>query len=226
MKVYHDKEKTKEIEKKIFDEWGRREKKWAEKGYNVSDCTYCEMKCYLRRTGEKQKITKRNIGFLVFGIIAEQIVMAIYPKEQKQFEANLNETVWGHLDVFEKFEFPLEGKATAKRIFKRGQLPVNWVMQLINYITMTSSKKGWLVILNIFSRQISAWCVELTEEEKLMQIEVLMDKVSRFDYAIKNEDYSNLQISPKEYGLCSFKHVCPRKSECKAKSKENNQNGS
>jgi len=221
MRVYYDKVKTKEVEEKIIAKWGDRDRKhWAERGYNVSEVTYCEMKCYSQRTGQEPRYTKESIGFLVFGIVSEDIVMAIFPEDQRQYEGNLNELIWGHMDVYEDFTYPIEGKATAKRIFKREHLPVNWVMQLLNYITMGRSLKGWLLILDIFTRQLSAWCVELTSEEKLMQIEVLMSKVERFDYAIKHKDCSGLEISPDNYKLCNFKHTCEKRAECKIRYRE------
>lgn len=215
IRIYYDKVKTKEIEDKIIEKWGNKEKRWSERGYNVSEVTYCELKCFCQRTGQKPRYTKESIGYLVFGIVAEEVVMAIYPEDQRQYEGNLNEIVWGHMDVYEEFQYPIEGKATAKRIYKREHLPVNWVMQLINYITMSGGHKGWLLILDIYTRQISAWCIELPKEEKLMQIEVVMDKVSRFDEAIQNEDCSNLKITPEEHKLCNFKHSCPKRVECK-----------
>lgn len=218
IRIFYDKDKTKEVEKLILEKWGERDPKhWSERGYNVSEVTYCEVKCFCRRIGQEARYTKESIGFLVFGIIAEEIVMAIYPDDQKQHESNLNGLIWGHMDVYEDFENPIEGKATAKRIVKRDQLPKNWVMQLINYITMSKSNKGWLYILSIFTRQLSAWCVQLTPDEKLMQIQVLMNKVNKFDKAIKDNDPSDLNVSPEEYSLCNFKHTCPRRAECKAK---------
>lgn len=221
MKVFYDKNKTKEVEERILDKWGKRDRKsWADRGFNVSEVTYCEVKCYCRRTGQEQRYTKESIGFLVFGIVSENVVMGIYPEDQRQHEANLNEIVWGHMDVYEDFKYPIEGKATAKRIYKREHLPKNWVMQLINYITMSRSNKGWLFILDIFTRQLSAWCVELTSDEKLMQIEVLMNKVSKLSNSIESEDYSELNITPEEYGLCNFKHTCPKRGECKIEAKK------
>ncbi|MBU0847339.1 hypothetical protein KKH23_09175 [Patescibacteria group bacterium] len=220
IKIFYDRDKTHEVNDKIWQRWSGREKKWAEHGYNVSECSGCELKCFCNRTGMEQKITRKSIGFLVFGIIAETIVMEIYPEDQRQCEANLNEIVWGHMDAYENLTYPIEGKATAKRIFKAKDLPVVWVMQLINYITMSKSNKGWLYILDIFTRTFSAFCVELTSNEKLQQIEELMDKVSRFDKAIQTKDPSNLRINPEQHELCNYKGTCPRRQECKEKYKE------
>lgn len=220
IRVYYDKEKTKEVNDRIWEVWGNRKKKWAEHGYNVSECSGCELKCFCNRTGQEQKVTRKGIGFLVFGIIAETIIMEIYPEEQRQYEANLNELVWGHMDAYEDLTYPIEGKASAKQIFKAKDLPVSWVMQLINYITMGKSNKGWLYILNIFTRQLSAFCVELSSDVKLQQIEELMDKVSRFDKSIETDNSSILTISPEEYELCNYKSTCPRRLECREKHKK------
>jgi len=219
IQVYYDKEKTKEVEEKLWARYGGKEKDWAKTGYHVSECTYCEMKCFNRRIGLKQKVTKRAIGFLIFGIVTENIVMSIYPDEQCQCEAKLADFVVGHLDAFEDFEYPIEGKATAKRIFKRDQIPVYWIMQLINYIVMTDKNKGWLYILDIWTRTFSAWAVELSEEAKRMQIVVLMDKVNRFNKAIPTKDPSELTIAPEEFEMCLYKHDCSKVVECRRKHK-------
>jgi len=220
IRIYYDKIKTKEINDKIWEIWGGQKKKWAEHGYNVSECSGCELKCFCNRTGIEQKVTRQGIGFLVFGIVSETIVMEMYPEPQRQFEANLNGLIWGHMDAYEDFTYPIEGKATAKRIFKAEHLPVVWVMQLVNYITMSKSHKGWLYILDIFTRTFSAFCIELTNIEKLQQIEELMDKVSRFDKAIKTGDTFNLRINPEQHEFCFYKKECPRRKECKEKHKE------
>lgn len=219
IKIYHDKEKTKEVEDKLIEKYARNDKVWSKTGYNVSECTGCELKCFCRRTGIEETYTKQSIGFLVFGIVSESIVMGIYPKSECQYETNLSNLVTGHLDVFENLQHPIEGKATAKRIFKREHLPQVWVMQLINYLTMTGATKGWLYILDIFTRTFSAWCVEIGEEERLMQIEVLMNKVSRFNKAIPANDPTELTVSPKEYSLCHFKRKCPKRIQCKKAAK-------
>lgn len=220
MKVYYDKLKTQEVNDKIWTKWGNREKDWAISGYNVSECSNCEVKCYCGRIGMKQTVTRQSIGFLVFGIISEFIVMSIYPQEQCQVPLNLNELIFGHLDAYEDMKYPIEGKATAKRIFKANDVPINWIMQLTNYITMSETHKGWLYILDIFSRTLSAFCIEMTKEDKLDQIQVLMEKVSRFNKSILGKDPFVLNVTAEDYSSCFFKKECPRRDECKRLNKE------
>lgn len=220
MKIYYDGEKTKEVNDKIWEKYGNQEKKWAEHGYNVSELSGCELKCFCNRTGIVQKHSQKDVGFLVFGIVAETIVMGIYPEDERQCEGNLNELVWGHMDAFEKHMFPIEGKATAKRIFKGSDIPEVWVRQLSYYMTMVGAKKGWLYLLDIFTRQLSAFCVEMTPDDHLNVIETTMDKVGRFDKARQTKDTTDLTINSKEYELCSYKNECVRRLECKIKAKE------
>jgi len=220
MRLFYDKVKTKEVEEKIWQKYSNDKKEWSEKGYNCSELSGCEVKCYNNRTGMEQQHTKKNIGFLVFGIISEQIVMSIYPEDQRQCEANLNELVWGHMDAFEDHAYPIEGKATAKRIFKREQMPIIWIMQLMNYMVMTNADKGWLYILDIFTRTFSAWCLELTSDDRIHQSIILMRSVERIDWARKHKDCSYLIIKPEEYSLCSYKKTCERRRECRDKSKK------
>ncbi len=220
MKIYYDAAKTKEIEQKLIERYGENKKEWAENGYNVSELSNCEAKCFNRRTGVEQRISKQGIGFLIFGIIAEQVICEVYPVEQRQYEINFFERIYGHMDVYENFMYPLEGKATAKQIFKAIDLPVYWVMQLVNYIAMSKGNRGWLVILGLFTRNLAAFCVELSSEDKLNQIEANMNKIGRLDNAIATKDASALNINPEEYELCHYKHSCSRKSECRDKFKE------
>lgn len=217
MKLYYDAEKTKEVNEKLWHKYGDMKKQWAEKGYNVSEVSGCEVRCYCNRTGVEQRHTQGDVGFLVFGIVSEQVVMSIYPEETRQYEANLNELVWGHLDAFEELKYPVEGKATAKRIFKAADIPTVWRTQLLNYVVMVGASKGWFFILDIFTRHFSVFCMEITKDDQLLQIQVVMDKVSKFDKSIASKDPSILSIMPEEYALCGYKHSCPRRVECKEK---------
>lgn len=224
MRIFFDKEKTASINNRLWERYGSREKIWNQSGYHVSECSNCEVKCFNNRIGLKQIPSRKTIGFLIFGIISEQVVMSICPEEQNQYPCDLNQQIFGHFDSYENFTNVLEAKATAKRIFKAKDIPVYWVVQLVNYITMSKSLKGWFIFLSIFTRTFSAFCIELEPSEKLMQIEVLMDKVKRFDYAILHKDTSHLTIDPSQYDLCQFKKKCSRRQECKEKYNKHKKN--
>jgi len=120
MEIFYDREKTAEINEKLWQKWGLREKKWSTIGYNCSEVTYCEFKTYNRRTGlTPQPPSRQSVGYLIFGIISEQIVMSIYPKDERQYKLDLNNIIFGHADACENKEYVIEGKASAKRLIKK-----------------------------------------------------------------------------------------------------------
>jgi len=221
MELFYDKEKTQILNDKIWERWNKDRKHFTEHGFNISEITYCPMKSFCQRTGLKQKPTRQTIGYLVFGIVAQKIIQWLYPKEQTEYKAEVEGgLITGHLDIFEDHEFPLEIKATAKTIRGKSDLPLRWVLQLLNYMSMTNSAKGWIVFMNLWNRQISCYCLKTSSEERLAQLMILMGRVTKLDYAIKNNDYTKLEITPEEYELCGYKRCCHRRQECSKKHKE------
>jgi len=214
IRIYYDKEKASELESKLFEKWGKDRKDWSMHGYHISDLSYCPLRTYCRKTGIKQKITKKSLAFMIFGIIGEQVISSIFPPNQRQYKVDVNNLVFGTLDIFENHETPIECKISAKRIFKKEQLPERWCKQLMNYLVLVGKNRGWLLILNIFSRNFTTWSFEMDSGERLMQLEVLMHKITKFDNAIKNKNPDLLDIDPTEYSECGYKSGCPRKTEC------------
>lgn len=229
MKIYYDKKKSAEIEKKLFDKWSKpfqvrkyrvqREKRVAKRGseYHISDAIGCEVKCFCRLKRLKRSFTKRSVGLMLFGIVAQKLVQWLYPEEQSEYEAGITDVVVGHLDVFEDELYPIEIKASRRRIFRRNQLPQRWVEQLASYMALTSSKKGWVVILNVFSCQVACFCVEMTEKDILGQLVVISGNVAKRRRAVNLDRPTMLIPSGEEYEYCFYKQTCPRRIDCREK---------
>jgi len=162
IRFYYDKDKSKELETKLYEHYSNQPRG---NELHVYDVVYCPMKAYNRLTGITQKPTKQVIGYLVFGIVAQKIVQALFPKEQCEYETTIEDLIYGHIDIYEMLTYPLEVKATRKRIFKRDQVPEGWILQLMTYMATRKAEKGWIVILNVFTNQISCFCCEMTEYE-------------------------------------------------------------
>lgn len=211
MRFFYDKDKSAEIEQRLIDRWDERQRQTTRGDeFHVYDVVYCSMKAYNRMTGVEKKFTKKSVGILVFGIIGGQILAECYPEDQREYTTDLQELVFGHVDVFEDFTFPLEGKVSRKRIFKRVDVPPKWVEQLMCYMAMTGSKKGWLVIINVFSVQISAFCLEMTSEDLISQLVVMSAKTNKIQQAVKNKDPFLLEIAVDECSNCGYKKKCVR----------------
>lgn len=216
MRLYYDAEKTKEINEKIYKKWCEtKHKRTHELPFHISDLVNCEMKFYCRFLGLKEKITRKSIGMMVFGIIGQQIIQMLYPKEEREYETKLENLIYGHIDVYENKKFPLEVKATRKRVYKKIKIPDKWIKQLMAYLALEGKTKGWLIFLNVFTNQISAFALELTKEELINYRTYLIFKSYKFLNSIKKKDFSELDISPEDYENCGYKHECPKKEECK-----------
>ena len=215
MRIYYDSEKTKELNEKIIKKFGKeRQKRTSDFPIHVSDLIGCEMKFYCRMMGLEESHTHKSIGMMVFGIIGQGIVQQLFPKNECEYETKLENFVFGHIDVYEKKKFPLEIKATRKRVYKKRNIPERWIKQLMAYMSMEHKRKGWLIFLNVFTSQVSAFCIEMTDDELLAYNMFLLGKAYKFKNAIENKSCDELEVSPDQYEYCEYKHTCPRREEC------------
>lgn len=230
MEIFYDKDKSAEIEQKLIDKWSRwedekkryrirRDERVAKRGkeFHVSDVVSCPLQTYCRMKNFERKFTKSNVGLMLFGIVAQKLIQWLYTEEECEHEAWIPDVAIGHIDIFEEGKHPLEIKASRKRIFKRSQLPQKWVEQIVCYMAMTSSEIGWLIILNIFSCQVSCFCVKMTKEDILGQLVAISTTVNDRRRAVNLERPTMLRPDAEQYEWCYYKHVCPRRIECKQK---------
>jgi len=229
MKVFFDKQKSEELTRRIEAKFAE---EYVHRGneLHVSDLTACLMKPVCRLIGFEREKPKASVGLMVFGIIAENVIAWTYPADVLQFKSSMNilkdeDDIFGHIDIYEEKKFPLEVKGTRKRIFKTNDLPVNWVEQLVSYMSMQGADKGWLVILNILSCQLMAFRIEMTQQDRL---DWLITLTNRRNVVVKMaEEISkgvisqfSFEIKPQDYSMCGYKKNCPRREECKRKAKE------
>jgi len=231
MKIYLDERKTDELRKKLVDKWEQislygdphreyiiREESHARGDeYHVSDLIMCPMKKICQVSGLPRSVAKRAITMMLSGIVAQKLIQWLYTLKESEYEALIVGVAVGHVDVFESFMYPLEAKFSRKKILKREDLPQYWCRQLVSYISMVDKEKGWIIVINIFTSDIMAWCIEMNEEERSSQRKAITEAVKTLNYAINTKDYLKLFIHPSEYDFCQYRYVCPRRGECKAR---------
>ena len=227
MKLYYDSEKANKLQNMIYDEWDstknevdpthrveyHNEKRGKE--CHISDVIYCPMKRFCRTINCEEKITRQSVGMMLFGIVAQKILQWMFPEEQCEYNSVISNIVEGHIDVFEELEYPLEIKASRKKIYGKEQLPKEWMRQLISYLAMEGKHKGWIIILNVVNMELSAWCIELTNDEIFNQLIDITNTVNIQEKAIIEKNYGLLSIHPSEFTYCSYRYSCPRRMECK-----------
>jgi len=225
MQIFYDKEKSMELMERIQNKFGDENRYERGTDIHVSDLCYCLMKTYCRLNGIERKQTKANIGTMVFGIIAETILAWTYPKDMLQYKSHMpmtseEEDVFGHIDIFEQFKHPLEVKASRKQVFMASQVPIQWIEQLVSYMAMEGCNIGWIVIFNIFSTQIIAFKIVLSQQEIMDWLVILSVRRVQIMKAIKEKNPNGIPIKADEYGLCDYRFKCPRGEECYRKSRE------
>jgi hypothetical protein len=235
LKIYYDKEKTKALQDLLEEKWEdiarygdphkryrvREKRNVRGRERHVSDVLYCSLKYICRLLGiPKKKESQTAIGNMLFGIVAQKLIQWIYPPEYSEYEALIYDIVIGHVDVFEELKYPIEIKASRKKVLKREDLPQKWLEQLVTYMSILSAPKGWIAILNIFTSTLMVWCVELTDTEMLTQLIDICNTVQLIQEAEETKNYDKIPIHPSEYKWCRYKKGCPRREECKRRQRK------
>ena len=231
MKIYYDTKKTNELNDALVEKWheinekggdthGMEEHESTPHGYeyHVSTVIYCPMKYICGRMGFERKITRESIGVMFFGIVAQKLIQWLYPPDEREYESR-NEVILGHIDVYEKKLWPMEIKASRKRILNAGDLPTAWIDQLQSYMAMENARIGWIVIANPITCMISAFCVDMGWYDVQDTLDDIYDRVNHLNtlfHMITKEDpdWSIARIHPEEYRFCDFKKECPNRREC------------
>jgi len=227
MKIYYDKDKSAEIERKLWEKWDERNRSRDEyepithsetphgSEYHVSDAIYCPMKKICQDLGFPREFTKQGIGTMLVGIVAQKLIQWLYPPSEREVVALMSNLVQGHIDIYEQLRYVIEIKFSRKRIYRRDDVPDIWINQVCSYMAMKSSYKGWIIIVNLISCQVSAFCIELYNSDILDILLALTNSVIHMDYLKNTQKYDEAQIHPEEYTGCAYKNKCPQKDRCK-----------
>jgi hypothetical protein len=229
LRIFFDAKKTKELQDALVDKWfeisqyggdlihGMEEHESIPHGeeYHVYSVIYCPMKYICKQLGYKRKFTRTSIGVMFIGIVAQKLIQWLYPPKEREYESVLPNAVVGHLDVYEKLRNPIEIKASRKRVFRPEHLPDKWVDQETIYIAMENARIGWIVVVNVVSCHITAFCVDMTYEDVKYAKNEIYHRIDHLDELRRTKDYKKANINPDEYLYCDFKTTCPEKSRCK-----------
>lgn len=221
MKIFYDSKKSMELMRRIEDKFGAKSRKTSRgQEMHVSDLTGCQMKPYNRMIGIPRKHTKLQIGVMVFGIVAENMLGWTFPADELQYQSNIwlldgKQNIFGHIDIYENKRYPLEVKASRKSIFKARDIPKYWIEQLASYMSMQGANDGWIVLFNVFSTQVMAFKMQMTNDDILGWLITMNMRAGKIRRAVKAKNSDDLEINPLQYNFCDYKQDCPRANECR-----------
>jgi len=201
LKLFHDSEKAKEIEDRLIELFDSKYEVRNE--VHLSDTIYCSMKCFNRLTGMIPVRTRKQKGYMILGNAGQLVVQQVYPPEQREYEST--DIVSSHMDVFEDFEYPLEIKWSAKKIFRAKDVPIPWQLQLLRYMSKHNAREGWLLIMNLFSRQFIAFKMIVEADERMDEVIKMLEFKNDVLKAVEEEDPDILDIHEDECSNCDYK---------------------
>jgi len=204
MKIKHAKEKTYEFALRIMRGYIEESKKRV--GIHRSDVISCPLKAYWRLTGHKPEYTPKDVGNFILGKLAHEMIEEYFDFQEKQIKVGglVYVTIDAILDGY-----PIEIKTTRRKIYRRDDLPREWIEQLAFAMSALKVNKGYIFVLNYISFAIMVWEVELTDQEiKTLTNQMLWSIIKILD-AVKRRDPSSLSPKREECKFCCYRKTCP-----------------
>jgi hypothetical protein len=213
MKFYFDSEKIDELNEKLkgffFEHQEQRNT------VHLSDTCHCEIKAYNRLTGMEWTVDNSAINFMLFGDAGQILLQRLYPESEIEYVVD-GAVVPCHIDIFEDEKHVIEIKWSAQRIFRASDVSEGWRLQLMRYMALTNTSIGWLVIVNIYTRQLTAFKLTMTDDELAEQLKQIVESKERILKADKEKNTVGLIIIDTECGSCGYR---PTRVKKKAKIK-------
>lgn len=169
-------------------------------GIHRSDVIACPLKCYWRLTGLIKPIyTSQNVGILLIGTLAHIALHKNFDAQEKIFDLDGMDVTIDAILSQVNIEHPIESKTTRKRIYRKEDIPEEWLQQLAIAMTAMDIDTGYLMIFNVITFSITVWEINMRRDEREM-----------FYYAAKWQKDSILDAVVKR----KPELLSPKRSEC------------
>jgi hypothetical protein len=163
------------------------------------------MKCYNRLTGLKEVVDTSGVSNMLFGDAGQILIQRLYPKEFCEYNP-IDSPVPTHVDIFEDCKYPLEIKWSGQKIYRIEDIPEGWMLQLMRYMALTKSEIGWMVIINLTSRQLTAFKIMMEQKELEEQYNLIVESRDRILQAAKDKNSSTLIVNLDECNWCPYRN--------------------
>lgn len=171
-----------------------------------------------RLIGHEQTFTQDGAINMLFGEVGQTLIQRLFPVEHCEF--SIEGEIPLHIDIFEDLKYPIEIKWSAQKIYRSSDIPEGWIKQLMGYMALSNSMLGWMLIINLGTRQINAFKFLMTEKEIEDTYREIYESKERILEAVKTNNDSKLKLMEEECYWCSYKatkekretgeFICPR----------------
>jgi len=143
-------------------------------GLHRSDVIACPLKCYWRLTGLIKPIyTSQSVGILLIGTLAHIALHKNFDAQEKVFNLDgMDVTIDAILGKLHDspIDYPIESKTTRKKIYRKEDIPEEWLQQLAIAMSVMNVDTGYLMIFNVITFSITVWEVNMRWDEREMFI--------------------------------------------------------
>jgi len=203
MKIEHNAEMV----KKFADIMFTAEMKHSEDrtGYHRSDAIACPLKCFWRMTGKEAIYTSKEVGLFIIGIMAHKAMHEYFDAQEVVYR--FGESADAPAVTIDALysKFPIESKSTRKQIYKKSDIPNDWIEQICFGMAVMGVNKGYLMILNVISFALMVFEFEIDDAERDLYKAVFAAKIMKIAHAIKINDSNILEPKLIECQFCPYR---------------------
>lgn len=181
-------------------------------GYHRSDAIACPLRAYWRMTGKiEQEYGTRDVGILLLGTLAHIALHGYFDAREKEFDLH-GTTIT--VDAIFDGQYPIETKTTRKKIYKKEELPQEWIEQLAIAMAVMGMNKGYLMVMNIITYSLMVFELTMTTQERELFKQSCIWQILSIADAIKKEDPEKLSPKYSDCKWCSYKPTRKRPKGC------------
>lgn len=201
MKIEYKGEMVKDFAERILSEHHNRTTV-GRKGWHRSDAISCPLKAYWRITGLLQpEYRSKDVGILMIGEMAHGVLERGFDAQEKVFLiAGINVTI----DAIHG-QYPVEWKTTRKNIFKRDDIPKDWVEQLAIGMSVMDVDKGYLAIINIINTGFMVFEFSMNAEERELTRQAFVWQIMNIAESIDKRNPDQLKPRHDDCFWCSYR---------------------
>jgi len=191
MKIESNSEKVKEFAEKVLS-FHYEKTTVGRKGWHRSDAISCPLKAYWRITGEiKGEYRSKDVGIVMIGEMAHQIIEKGFDAQEKVYNiAGVQVTI----DAIDNNK-PLEWKTTRKNIFRKDQIPTDWIEQLAIGMAVMDVDTGYLAIINIINVSFIVFQFTMSDQERELTRNAFIWQIMNVAEAV--EKHNPAQLKPR-----------------------------
>lgn len=205
MKIQHRSDMVKEFAEKILKQHYN-DKTLGRSGWHRSDAISCPLQAYWRMTGEvKGQFRSKDVGIFMVGEMAHIVLERGFEVSEKIIKVG---DIAITVDAIHN-KNPVEMKTTRKKIYRREDLPREWIEQLSIAMAVMGADTGYLMIVSIITFAVTVWEFTMSEKERDLVLQSFVWQIMSIADAVAKKD-PNL-LSPK-YSDCMWCYYRPSRS--------------